>query len=125
MLVFQKGINPKDSEENLWILDKYYRVSRKLRPRKLRPQTSDPENSDPENSDPENSDLENSDPENSDPSILSEKKDFHFFEKDLHCKFVSIVIAWCFMVTQCSEATARKKRYIYLLRFIAVASIKQ
>lgn len=24
MLVFQKGINPKDSEENLWILDKYY-----------------------------------------------------------------------------------------------------
>ena len=29
------------------------------------------------------------------------------------------------MVMQCSEATTRKKQDIYLLRFIAVASIEQ
>ena len=73
---------------------------------------------------------ENSDPENSDtrPQTLRTREltpqklrplDLLIYIKK---RFQLISI---FMVTQCSWATTRKKRDIYLLRFIAVASIKQ
>ena len=80
------------------------RVSRKLRPQKLRPQTSDPENSDPS---------------------ISLKKRFTFSLKTIY--IVSILYHLIIYGHAMFIGNRQKEAiyFLYLLRFIAVALIKQ